>query len=210
MATVNLGRIRGAGFFYSSATSGTSVSTSSITPTNISPLIGDHIMFSNGDIRQVTALGPSSMTCGSVLANFKGSSGSASSDSENIKVTFASTLPAAATSFSVDLKSLNLSEYPLVSFEYLFINIPSMSGYTVYVSKDQIFAALAGSISTELINTSPFSLSIASASGSAYYTNGITLYFTASSNFHMDYQVGLIGRAQKSFTEHSPISGIAY
>lgn len=72
MADYNLGRVQGAGFFNSSATSGTSIALSSISPTGIKPLIGDHVMFNNGDIRRVSAVSSTTVTCGSVLANFKG------------------------------------------------------------------------------------------------------------------------------------------
>ena len=76
MATqTNLGRVRGAGIFFSSVTSATSIATSSITPTNISPLVGDSILFNNGDIRTVTAINSTTITCGSVQANIKGATG---------------------------------------------------------------------------------------------------------------------------------------
>lgn len=75
MATTNLGRVQGAGFFYTTASSGTSVALSTITPTNIKPLAGDCVIFPNGDVRKVTAVSSTTVTCGSVVASFKGATG---------------------------------------------------------------------------------------------------------------------------------------
>ena len=75
MSTTNLGRVQGAGFFYTTASSGTSISILTITPTNITPLIGDCIIFPNGDLRKVTGVSSSTITCGSVVASFKGPTG---------------------------------------------------------------------------------------------------------------------------------------
>lgn len=75
MATQNLGRVQGVSFYYSSAASGTSVALSSITPTSLKPLAGDRILFSNGDVREVTAVSASTATCGAVLTSLKGVKG---------------------------------------------------------------------------------------------------------------------------------------
>lgn len=75
MATTNLGRVQGAGFFYTTASSGTSVASSTISPTSIAPLVGDCIIFPNGDVRKVTAVTTSTITCGSVVASIKGDKG---------------------------------------------------------------------------------------------------------------------------------------
>ena len=75
MATQNLGRVQGVSFYYSSATSGASVALSSITPTSLKPLVGDRILFSNGDVREVTAVSASAATCGAVLTSLKGLKG---------------------------------------------------------------------------------------------------------------------------------------
>ena len=72
---VNLGRIKGAGFFTSTASSSTSVAISTIAPTNITPLVGDSIVFPNGDVRRVTAKSSTTITCGDVVANIKGAKG---------------------------------------------------------------------------------------------------------------------------------------
>lgn len=82
MSSTNLGRVQGAGFFYSTASvassdTSASILLSTITPTNITPLIGDCIMFSNGDARKVTNINLSAttpyVTCGNVVASFAGS-----------------------------------------------------------------------------------------------------------------------------------------
>ena len=75
MGVTNLGRVQGAGFFYTTASSGTSVALSTITPTSITPLVGDCIVFPNGDERKVTAVTTSTITCGSVVACLKGAKG---------------------------------------------------------------------------------------------------------------------------------------
>lgn len=75
MATTNLGRVQGAGFFYSSAASSTSVALSTITPSNITPLVGDSVEFSNGDVRTVQSVSASTVTLGAAVANFKGPQG---------------------------------------------------------------------------------------------------------------------------------------
>lgn len=78
MSSVNLGRVQGAGVFYSSAASGTSVELSTVTPTSVKPLSGDTIVFSNGDLRTVTGISGTTITCGSVIANIKGPKGDTS------------------------------------------------------------------------------------------------------------------------------------
>lgn len=75
MASTNLGRVRGAGMFTTTAASGTSVALTTISPTNISPLVGDSIMFPNGDIRLVTAISETTITCGEVVTNITGPQG---------------------------------------------------------------------------------------------------------------------------------------
>lgn len=82
MATTNLGRVQGAGFFYTTASSGTSVALSTITPTNIKPLAGDCVIFPNGDVRKVTAVSSTTVTCGSVVASFKGATGATGAQGE--------------------------------------------------------------------------------------------------------------------------------
>lgn len=72
MADYNLGRVQGGGWFYSSAASSTSVNLSTITPTACKPLAGDVISFPNGDMRVVVSRTSTAVTCGEVIANFKG------------------------------------------------------------------------------------------------------------------------------------------
>ena len=75
MAQVNLGRVQGGGFFYSSATSGTSIVKSTLSPSGLVPLVGDSVVFPNGDVRKVTSVSGDTVTCGSVLTSFKGPQG---------------------------------------------------------------------------------------------------------------------------------------
>ena len=75
MSEVNLGRVQGGGIFYSTASSGTSITKSTLTPTGLVPLVGDCVVFPNGDLRKITAVSDTNVTCGSVSANFKGDKG---------------------------------------------------------------------------------------------------------------------------------------
>ena len=77
MASTNLGRVQGAGMFTTTAASGTSISSDTISPTNISPLVGDSVIFPNGDVRNVTAVSGGTITCGDVVTNIKGETGPA-------------------------------------------------------------------------------------------------------------------------------------
>ena len=71
MSTINLGRVQGAGIFYSTASSGASVAKSTLAPNGIVPLVGDSILFPNGDLRKITAVSGTNVTCGNVETNFK-------------------------------------------------------------------------------------------------------------------------------------------
>lgn len=79
MSEINLGRVQGGGIFYSTASSGTSIAKSTLTPTGLVPLVGDCVVFPNGDLRKITAVSGTNVTCGSVSANFKGDTGTTSS-----------------------------------------------------------------------------------------------------------------------------------
>lgn len=75
MAMTNLGRVQGAGHFLTTTASGTGVQITTIKPTNIKPLVGDSILFPNGDIRSITAINTTTATCGEVVINIKGATG---------------------------------------------------------------------------------------------------------------------------------------
>ena len=85
MSEVNLGRVQGGGIFYSTASSGTSIAKSTLTPTGLAPLVGDSIVFPNGDLRKITAVSGTNVTCGSVSANFKGDKGDTGTTSSIVK-----------------------------------------------------------------------------------------------------------------------------
>lgn len=76
---VNLGRVQGAGVFTTTTASGTSVALSTVSPTNIAPLVGDTFVFPNGDVRNVTAVSGDTITCGNVVTNITGPQGPAGS-----------------------------------------------------------------------------------------------------------------------------------
>ena len=85
MSEVNLGRVQGGGIFYSTASSGTSIAKSTLTPTGLVPLVGDCVVFPNGDLRKITAVSDTNVTCGSVAANFKGDKGDTGTTSSIVK-----------------------------------------------------------------------------------------------------------------------------
>ena len=66
---------QGKSVFYSTAPSGTSIGAPSLMTDTISPLVGDIMIFSNGDIRAVTAVDFDLITCGNVLASIEGPKG---------------------------------------------------------------------------------------------------------------------------------------
>lgn len=85
MSEVNLGRVQGGGIFYSTASSGTSIAKSTLTPTGLVPLVGDCVIFPNGDLRKITAVSSSDVTCGDVAASFKGEKGDTGTTSSIVK-----------------------------------------------------------------------------------------------------------------------------
>ena len=85
MPEVNLGRVQGGGIFYSTASSGTSIAKSTLTPTGLVPLVGDCVVFPNGDLRKITAVSGTNVTCGNVAANFKGDKGDTGTISSIVK-----------------------------------------------------------------------------------------------------------------------------
>ena len=77
--------MQGGGIFYSTASSGTSIAKSTLTPTGLVPLVGDCVVFPNGDLRKITAVSGTNVTCGSVAANFKGDKGDTGTTSSIVK-----------------------------------------------------------------------------------------------------------------------------
>lgn len=75
MSMLNLGRVQGGGIFYSTASSGTSIAKSTLTPTGLVPLVGDCVVFANGDLRKIAAVNDNAVTCGKVEANIHGQNG---------------------------------------------------------------------------------------------------------------------------------------
>lgn len=70
--------------FHTAAASGTSVSVSSLQPQNLTPFVGDAVMFSNGDVRQITGVSGSTVTLGEVMWSNKGDPGVSDATLSNI------------------------------------------------------------------------------------------------------------------------------
>lgn len=78
MSENNLGRVQGGGFYGSSSDSTVSIPKSTITSTGVTPLVGDIIINSNGDILKIVSVASSSYTVSKqgTLRGPKGDSGS--------------------------------------------------------------------------------------------------------------------------------------
>lgn len=80
-ATYILGRVQGASIFYTTQSSSATATISSLQPSDITPFVGDHIIFRNGDLREIKSITassqgtPASASCGSVLVNLMGDDG---------------------------------------------------------------------------------------------------------------------------------------
>lgn len=83
MAKTDIGRVQGGGIFLSTANSSNSVNISTVSPADITPLVGDSIIFLNGDIRRVESVNDQVLTCGEVIASFKGLDGKDGIDGKN-------------------------------------------------------------------------------------------------------------------------------
>ena len=68
MSEINLGRVQGGGIFYSTASSGTSIAKSTLTPMGLVPLVGDCVVFPNGDLRKITAVSGTSRATRAIRA----------------------------------------------------------------------------------------------------------------------------------------------
>lgn len=71
---LDLGRVQGAGWFHTSAASSTSINVSSLQP-QLTPFVGDAVLFPNGDVRQIIGVSGSTVTLGDVLYSVKGDPG---------------------------------------------------------------------------------------------------------------------------------------
>lgn len=84
MASSNLGRVQGGGFFGSSATSTTSITKTTVQTNGVSPLVGDTIVNANGDLCKITAITSSAYTV-TKYGSIKGATGAKGADGTNGK-----------------------------------------------------------------------------------------------------------------------------
>lgn len=72
MAITILGRVQGGSIFYSTTDSSTSINKNTLQPANLTPLVGDNVLFSNGDLRTIISIVEDTVTCGDVVTNLLG------------------------------------------------------------------------------------------------------------------------------------------
>lgn len=72
---VNLGRIEGGSVFACTVWSTENINRRFILPENKKPLVGDSIIFNNGELRSIIAVDGEEITCGEVIADFRGKDG---------------------------------------------------------------------------------------------------------------------------------------
>lgn len=80
MATSNLGRVQGGGFFGSTSTSTSSIEKTTVQTNGVSPLVGDSIINANGDLCKITAITSSAYTV-TKYGSIKGATGPKGEDS---------------------------------------------------------------------------------------------------------------------------------
>ncbi len=80
---LDLGRVQGAGWFHTSAASSTSINVSSLQP-QLTPFVGDAVLFPNGDVRQIIGVSGSTVTLGNVLWSNKGDPGIGNATLSNV------------------------------------------------------------------------------------------------------------------------------
>lgn len=72
---LNLGRVQGVSIFYSQTDYNQNILLNQILPNDIKPVAGDYILFSNGNIHQITQVSADSLSCGAKLFSLKGEKG---------------------------------------------------------------------------------------------------------------------------------------
>lgn len=120
MNITNLGRVQGGSIFYSTEVSNNSPSKSSLSPANIAPLVGDSILFFNGDLRNITAVGSNTVTCGPVIMTIAGGNfAEVSLDTEEVTIEpncYYNLGPRANTNFTLNMVEGNVG----ICNEYMF------------------------------------------------------------------------------------------
>lgn len=87
MSSVNLGRVQGAGIFYVVSASDEYATKANLRPTNISPLVGDMLLFPTGELKEVTSVEGDNVyfsdTAATSLKGAKGDKGDKGDKGEN-------------------------------------------------------------------------------------------------------------------------------
>ena len=175
MSTVNLGRVQGGGIFYSTASSGTSIAKSTLSPTGLVPLVGDCVMFPNGDLRKITAVGNTNITCGSIVASFKGNIGAAGLGALTISNVVTVTTPSVNISVTFNISDFNRT--PVVGDEFIAVGkVPNAANdsYLLTFEITTVQAPYCSATIKGLVKTN------ASGSESKQYFHNITIGMTIS------------------------------
>ena len=170
MSTVNLGRVQGGGIFYSTASSGTSIAKSTLSPTGLVPLVGDCVMFPNGDLRKITAVDSTNITCGSIVASFKGNIGAAGLGALTISNVVTVTTPSVNVSVTFNISNFNRT--PVVGDEFIAVGQVLNATNDSYLLTFEITTVQAPYCSATikgLVKTN------ASGGGDALYNHNITV-----------------------------------
>ncbi len=123
----------GSTIFYSTYESAEIIPIETLTPTGVKPLVGDLILFSNGDIRSVETPFTQFVSCSNILTNIKGADGTAGSrtlygtmyfDTENERGRFV--LIEDIT--SDELSNLPLGTFMVVYFDHSEVNVINQVG----------------------------------------------------------------------------------
>jgi hypothetical protein len=75
MIKTNLGRVQGGSIFTCNTESTTNINLNTLAPTDIKPMIGDSVLFSNGDLRKITNIEENNAVCSQIITSLKGVSG---------------------------------------------------------------------------------------------------------------------------------------
>ena len=146
MADINLGRVQGAGFFYSVSASNTWAPLTSIYPRNIKPLVGDMVVFPNGDVRIVTGVTSTTVTCGGLQMSLKGEDGTNGTNgtdgADGVTPNISATASVSNTTGTPSVTVTKSGTAANPSFNFAFSNIKGDTGEVGDISASDITSGI--------------------------------------------------------------------